>query len=77
MKKYEHLPYFHVLLQTVFFDSIFSSDERNVIMSHMDQVDSILFSQGDLPEFLYIIVDGTVEFIQSDMKGNSTVLQRL
>ena len=39
--------------------------------------DAILFSQGELPGYLYIVVDGTVEYIQTDVKGNSNTLQRL
>ena len=81
IKKYEHLSYFPVLKQTIFFDTIFSSDERDAIMQNIVQVDypkdAILFSQGELPSYLYIIVDGTVEYIQTDVKGNSNTLQRL
>ncbi len=75
------MPYFPVLKQTIFFDTIFSSDERDSIMQNFVQVnypkDAILFSQGELPGYLYIVVDGTVEYIQTDVKGNSNTLQRL
>ena len=39
--------------------------------------DSILFSQGELPRYLYFIVEGTVELIQSDVRGNSNSLQKM
>ena len=55
--------------------------QRDEIMERLEIVDypkdAILFSQGQLPEYLYIIVEGTVEFIQSDVKENSNSLQRL
>lgn len=47
----------------------------------MEQVqyppDSLLFSQGDVPSYLFIIVEGTAEVIQTDVKGKSNSLQKL
>lgn len=81
MRKYAHFPYFHVLNRTIFFDTIFSTGQRDQIMKELERADypkdSILFSQGQLPEYLFILVEGTVEFIQTDMKDNSNSLQRL
>ena len=39
--------------------------------------DSLLFSQGDLPSYLFVIVEGTVELIQTDVKGTSSSMQKL
>ena len=55
--------------------------QRDEIMERLEIVDypkdAILFSQGQLPEYLYILVEGTVEFIQSNVKEESNSLQRL
>ena len=80
-RKYEHMPYFSVIKQTVFFGNIFSDDERSFILENLEQItysaDSIVFSQGEIPSFLYIIIDGTVELIQSDVQGKYNSLQKM
>lgn len=47
----------------------------------MEQVsyppDFLLFSQGDLPAYIYILVKGTAELIQTDVKGVSNTLQKM
>lgn len=81
MEKYVEIEHFSVLKQTVFFGSIFSDDERDLLLSNMMQVsyppDSLLFSQGDLPQYLYIVVNGTAELVQTDVKGCPNTLQKL
>lgn len=75
------MPFFSVLKQTVFFGNIFSDDERSFILDNLEQItysaDSIVFSQGEIPSFLYIIIDGTVELIQSDVQGKYNSLQKM
>ena len=67
--------------QTVLFGPIFSDEERDFILSNMSQVhyppDSLLFSQVDLTSYLFVIVEGTVELIQTDVKGTSSSMQKL
>lgn len=70
-----------MLKQTNLFGSIFTEQERNFMLNNLEEItyqkDSILFSQGELPRYLFIIVEGTVEFIQTDVRGNSNSLQKL
>lgn len=81
LERYEGVEHFSVLKQTVFFGPIFSDEERDYILSNMEQVsyppDSLLFSQGDLPSYLYVIVEGTAELIQTDVKGQSNSMQKM
>ena len=67
--------------QTIVFGTFFTDKERDYILSNMEQVsyppDSLLFSQGDLPAYVYVLVKGTAELIQSNVKGVSNTLQKL
>ncbi|KAK8831194.1 hypothetical protein WA577_003365 [Blastocystis sp. JDR] len=80
-EKYSSLPFFSVLKQTHLFGAIFTEEERKYIINNLEEItypkDSILFSQGELPRYLYFIVEGTVELIQSDVRGNSNSLQKM